>query len=157
MTLANGNDSSSAVQAAALFDASDHDATFPRYLAIAAALKDFGKWITFLFVTLHLFFRQYILDFCGFPVALLLLIVTVPQMLTRCLRNNIIGATISVAIGLILLDGHIRYRRPLPTFSKVGYCVNSLAIIALLISPLLEVYQFTNEGWQQSSDGWILD
>ncbi|XP_057862517.2 cold-regulated 413 plasma membrane protein 2 isoform X3 [Cryptomeria japonica] len=98
MTLANGNDSSSAVQAAALFDASDHDATFPRYLAIAAALyllashkenwrhvnigimplvafivlnspsilfniiwKDFGKWITFLFVTLHLFFRQYIL------------------------------------------------------------------------------------------------
>uniref|UniRef100_A0A0D6R010 Uncharacterized protein n=1 Tax=Araucaria cunninghamii TaxID=56994 RepID=A0A0D6R010_ARACU len=110
--------------------------------------EDFGRWVTLLILTLRICLQQYILDFCGFPVALLLLTVTVPQMLAKYIRNNILTDIISVGIGSYLLEGHIRSRELLQASTEKWYWVNTLANILLLLSPLLELYRFVYEVWQ---------
>jgi hypothetical protein len=174
--MASANDS--AVQAVPMFEAYVQDATFLRWLSIAAAVYlfviyktnwrmnimpmllvpyiglnlpsvlfniirgDFGRWTALIVVMTYLFFQQFFLDYLGYPTALLLPLVTVPHLLMIFLRNNIIGASMSVAIGVYLLDEHIRSRGPRQAFTEKWGCTNTLAIMLMLVSPILEVYNF---------------
>lgn len=101
---------------------------------------DFGRWIAFIVVTTYLFFQQCFLDYLGLPTALLLPLVTVPHLLMTFLRNNIIGAIMSVSIGIYLFDEHVRSRGPWQAFTERWGCTNTLAIMLMLVSPFLEVY-----------------
>lgn len=165
-----------AVQAVPMCEAYVADATFLRWLSIAAALYlfvicktnwrmnimptllvpyiglnlpsilfniirgDLGRWIASMVIMTYLFFQQFFLDYLGFPTALLLPLVTVPHLLMIFLRNNIIGVSMSIAIGIYLLDEHIRSRGPRQAFTEKWGCTNTLAIMLMLVSPFLEFY-----------------
>lgn len=150
-----------AVQAVPMCEAYVADATFHRWLSIAAALYlfvicktnwrmnimptllvpyiglnlpsilfniirgDLGRWIASMVIMTYLFFQQFFL---------------VPHLLMIFLRNNIIGVSMSIAIGIYLLDEHIRSRGPRQAFTEKWGCTNTLAIMLMLVSPFLEFY-----------------
>lgn len=101
---------------------------------------DLGRWIASMVIMTYLFFQQFFLDYLGFPTALLLPLVTAPHLLMIFLRNNIIGVSMSIAIGIYLLDEHIRSNGPRQAFTEKRGCTNTLAIIVMLVSPFLEFY-----------------
>eukprot|EP01018_Ginkgo_biloba_P029919 Gb_40116 [translate_table: standard] len=103
---------------------------------------EFGKWIMVMVVTSHIFYQQRFPDYWRLSTATFLLLVTVPHFLVRYLRNNIIGANMSMIIGAYLLNGHIRSTGLRQAFGEKWGFSSTVAIILLLISPLWEVYNF---------------
>eukprot|EP00252_Welwitschia_mirabilis_P002474 TRINITY_DN12433_c0_g1_i1.p1 TRINITY_DN12433_c0_g1~~TRINITY_DN12433_c0_g1_i1.p1 ORF type:complete len:177 (+),score=7.76 TRINITY_DN12433_c0_g1_i1:81-611(+) len=113
-------------------------------ILLSLARGSFGRWITFIVVSSYLCFRQLFRGYVGLLTALILFTWTFPFLLVQCLHNNIIGEISSVGIALYALYSFFRFRGLQFAFLEKEDCIKIAAIILLLLSPLLELYEFVS-------------
>ncbi|KAJ7540194.1 hypothetical protein O6H91_10G004800 [Diphasiastrum complanatum] len=104
---------------------------------------EIGKWIAFVAVVMQLFFPRHVRDELELPAALVLLLVTLPNLLAIHVRNSIFGVLISMVIGAYLLYQHITaaggFKKAFA--GKRGVPV-TIGILLLFVSPIWEVFHF---------------
>eukprot|EP00250_Pteridium_aquilinum_P006854 c16688_g1_i1 orf=170-778(-) len=102
-----------------------------------------GRWIAFVAIVLRLFFPRHFPDWLELPGACILLLVAAPSLLANWLRASVVGYIISLAIGIYLLQEHIRaaggFRR---AFSERHGISNTIGIVLLFVSPLWELIRY---------------
>ncbi|XP_028240638.1 cold-regulated 413 plasma membrane protein 1-like isoform X4 [Glycine soja] len=68
---------------------------------------DFGKWIAFIAIVLHLLFPRHFSDWLELPAVFILLIVAAPDFFTNTFIRNKVGVIICLIIACCLLQGNI--------------------------------------------------